>query len=512
MTVAYCRVSTEEQAAEGYSIEGQADKLRAYADLHDLGPVTLVEDPGASGKDLERPGLQQVLAMIEQGHVEHLLVWHLDRLSRNLGDLILLADTFGKADVALHSFTERLDLSSATGRMFYNVLGSFAQFYREQLAENVVMGMAKAAQEGKWINRPKTGYDLIDGNLTPNGDADTVRRIFRLRAEGCSFSEIERRTGIKYSTAKGIIESRIYLGEVVWRGEWFPGHHEALLTEKDWERAQRGWVKGRRRQSRHPLSGVVRCGLCGRVAGVDGNGRGQRFFRCVHRGQGCEQPRRSVAGIERAALLGLRIVGHDETLQEAIRGELRRATGPGPRRGTARSPALAEQLRERRRKLLDLHYAGRISAELFAEQEADLTMQLRGLEAELAETAQRLQERNEIAQAFEDVARHLADLDIEEIWEEADEKERWIIASDLLDEIRFYPDHLEVKVSGAPRMNVSLREVGLTGGSSFYGVGERTRTSTPLRALGPQPSASTSSATPTWGRDCTPAAISERPA
>lgn len=82
--------------------------------------------------------------------------------------------------------------------------------------------------------------------------------------------------------------------------------------------------------------------------------------------------------------------------------------------------------------------------------------------------------------AFEDVARHLADLDIDEIWEEASERERWVMASDLLDEISIYPDHLEVKVAGAPRLNVTLQEVGLTGGSGFYGVGERTRTSTGL--------------------------------
>jgi hypothetical protein len=151
---------------------------------------------------------------------------------------------------------------------------------------------------------------------------------------------------------------------------------------------------------------------------------------------------------------------------------LRKATGPGPRRGPDRSLALVSDLRERRRKLLDLHYAGKLSADLFAEQEAALSLQLRSLEAELAEVAQRLEERNEIAQAFEDVARHLADLDIDEIWAEADERERWIIASDLLDEIAFFPDHLEVKVSGAPRMNVTLHEVGLRGGSSFCGVGE----------------------------------------
>ncbi len=161
--------------------------------------------------------------------------------------------------------------------------------------------------------------------------------------------------------------------------------------------------------------------------------------------------------------------------------ELRRASGGVPDRGP-RAPALIEDLRKRRRKLLDLHYSDRISAELFAEQEAELTSQLEGLEQSLVEAQQEREQRNSVAQAFEAVARHLADLDIDEIWQEADERERWVIASDLLDEISIHPDHLEVKVAGAPRINVTLQEVGLTGGSGFYRVGERTRTSTGLIA------------------------------
>jgi site-specific DNA recombinase len=155
LTLAYCRVSTEEQAAEGFSIEGQADKLRSYSVLRDLGEVTVVSDPGLSGKDMSRPGLQQLLAAVEAGHVSHVLVWRLDRLSRSLQDLILLADLLGEHGVTLHSLQENLDLSSASGRMFYNILGTFAQFFREQLAENVKMGNDRAVKEGKWINRPK---------------------------------------------------------------------------------------------------------------------------------------------------------------------------------------------------------------------------------------------------------------------------------------------------------------------------------------------------------------------
>src|SRR4051812_31612516 len=119
LTVAYVRVSTEDQAVEGFSMAGQIDKLQAYATRRDLGPVTVIEDAGLSGKNTDRPGLQRVLSMVADGHVSNVIVWRLDRLSRNLGDLVLLADTFGQAGVALHSFCERIDLSSATGRMFY---------------------------------------------------------------------------------------------------------------------------------------------------------------------------------------------------------------------------------------------------------------------------------------------------------------------------------------------------------------------------------------------------------
>ena len=260
LTVAYCRVSTEEQAAEGFSIAGQADKLRVYAELHDLGAVTVIADPGLSGKNLERPGLQQLLHMVDEGHVANVITWRLDRLSRNLGDLIMLADRFGQANVALHSFTEKIDLSSATGRMFYNILGSFAQFYREQLAENVRMGMQQAVRQGKWVNRPKTGYDLVDGELVPNEMAPVIRRIFTMRGEGASQGKIADATGVKYSTVLSILGSRIYLGEVQMNGEWFPGHHEAIITPEAFAAAHRGRVRGRARGT-DLLSGRVRCGL-----------------------------------------------------------------------------------------------------------------------------------------------------------------------------------------------------------------------------------------------------------
>jgi len=476
LTIAYCRVSTDEQAAEGFSIGGQADKLRGYAELHELGPVTVIEDPGQSGKSLDRPGVQQLLAMVEAEHVRHVLVWRLDRLSRNLGDLILLADTFGKAGVGLHSFTEKLDLSSATGRMFYNILGSFAQFYREQLVENVKMGQQQAVRQGKWINRPKFGYDLINGELVANDDAPVVEQIFRLRAEGYSYHRIEDTTGVRFSTARSIVHSRIYLGEVQLNGEWFPGRHEPIITEEAHRVAHRGHTPGWKRRSSHVLSGRVRCGLCGRVASVGNNGKGGRFYRCRHRGEGCRQPSRSTTGLEKATILGLGMLAGNEDLQEAIRSHLRdlakgEEAAPGGHASAGRATPRLADLVERRRKLLELFYADQISAELFAEQETELSRQIRALrEADAGQLAQTAR-GSELLQAFDEVVAVLSAMSVEDVWQEATDRERRILVEELVENVAIFPDHLEVSIAGAPRMNVTLQEVGLTGGLSSRGVG-----------------------------------------
>lgn len=471
LTIAYCRVSTDEQAEEGYSIEGQANRLRAYAELHDLGAVTVVTDPGRSGKDLNRPGLAELLAMIERGHVAHVLVWRLDRLSRNLGDLIGLADRFGQADVSLHSFTEKLDLSSATGRMFYNILGSFAQFYREQLSENIRMGNAQAIRQGKWINRPKTGYDLVDGELVANADSETVREVFRLRALGLSYMAIEDRTGIKYSTARQIARSRIYLGEVLHNGSWYPGNHQPLITQAEFDAAHKGFVPGRTRRSRELLSGRVRCGLCGRVAAVEYRQNGTPVFRCKHRGVGCAMPRRNARAVEEAWVIGLRLLATDADLRDAIRRQLGLAGGADGR--AARAPQATkrpgersvETLETQRRKLLELYYADQIGADLFAEEEARLRGRIeiqRQLEAQAVKESETA---SEAALRFEEITSLLADLDLATAWDAATYDERKVLVDELLAEVSLFPDHLEVELVGAPRLNVLLEEVGVqTGG------------------------------------------------
>lgn len=480
LTLAYCRVSTEEQAEEGWSIEGQTDKLRAYSSLHDLGEITVISDPGISGKNMLRPGVQQLLAAVEAGHASHVIVWKLDRLSRSLRDLMELRDTFDKYGVILHSVCENLDLSSPAGRWFFSMMGGQAEYYREALSENVSMGLDRLVKEGRWPNRPKTGYDMIDGLLVPNVDAPMVIECFRLRGERMSYRVIEDRTGFKYSTVKSILDSRIYRGETFRKGKWTRGIHDPLVSEDEWQNAHRGTAKGVR-QSSDPLSGRVVCGLCNRKMVVAQNGKGHLTYRCRHRGQGCDQPSRSNLGLARAAVVGLREIGHDEGLRGAIR---RRLAGGGPdaagtpRRTRRAAPAKTlNVLNGERDKLLGLYYAGKISADGFHREETRIATAIESVRQQLVLEGHEEQMKSDLELRFEEVARLLADLDMDAVWAEADDRERRVLVENLVEWIKVFPDHLEVKVVGSVVLNVLLSEVGLKVPENV-GVGGPTRTRT----------------------------------
>ncbi len=285
--------------------------------------------------------------------------------------------------------------------------------------------------------------------------------MFRHRAAGLSYRSIEEATGIRFSTVRAILDSRIYLGEVLHNDQWFPGLHEPILTEAQFHAAHRGFGKGVTR-SKDVLSGRVRCGLCTRRMAVAQNGKGSRFYLCRHRGQGCSQPARSTKGLARAAVLGLSLVGHDEQLREAIRRQLAgdKSTNPPPSRGPSAAATLAK-LAEDRRKLLELYYAGQITADGFQEEESRLATALVAARERAADERHETRLKSDLELRFDQVAAVLGDLDIEALWQKADDTERRVLVEELLKSVTVFPDHLEVSVSGTPALNVLYDEVGL---------------------------------------------------
>ena len=461
-TVAYVRVSTEDQVE--FSPDAQIRRCRDLARLRDLGHVTVLADEGWSGKNLKRPSMRELLRLVELGEVEHLLIWRWDRLSRDQGDFSRLVKLFDQHQVKVHSVNEGdLDLGSASGRMQIGVHGVFAQYYRDQIVENTRMGQRQAAEQGRWLNRAPTGYDMINGKLVPNDMAPLVRRIFALRTQGASYPAIAADVGIEYSTVRQISLNRVYVGDVRLGDEWFPGLHEALIDRETFLTTDHVHVKGQRR-SRDLLSGLVRCGLCGKVAGVHYSARNQAIYRCRHRGQGCAQSGRSAKGLHRAAVLGLRVLAEDKALQVAIRSQLAQESKGQSQPGPSATSAITS-LKTKERKLLELYYADKINQDTFAEESQRLSTRRAALQDEIDTAESKLRAGLLAMDNFDRVATLLEELDVEVFWEEASPAEQRVLLADLVDAVRIFPDRLTVEVNGAPPLLVTLEEVGLNPGS-----------------------------------------------
>ncbi len=196
--VAYLRVSTDGQADHGVSLDAQRAKVEAYASLYDLELVAVIEDPGASAKTLDRPGLTRALAMLEDGQAEGLLVAKLDRLTRSVRDLGHLLDRGFRGRFSLLSVAEQVDTRSAAGRLVLNVLASVAEWERETIGERTREALAHLRATGTRLGGEGLGWTRSE-ERDENGrrvvredeqEAATVRRILELHGEGRSLREI----------------------------------------------------------------------------------------------------------------------------------------------------------------------------------------------------------------------------------------------------------------------------------------------------------------------------------
>lgn len=193
-TVAYIRVSTDKQAAEGVSLDAQRRKVALYAELHGLELVAIVEDAGVSAKSLDRPGLTRALDLLSSGAADALLVVKLDRLTRSVKDLGTLLDKYFGRDggPALMVVAEAVDTRSAAGRLVLNVLMSVAQWEREAIGERTSIAMRHKAHNGEYTggNAPY-GWRDVGGRLEAHEEEQaTIAIALELRAAGLSLRKV----------------------------------------------------------------------------------------------------------------------------------------------------------------------------------------------------------------------------------------------------------------------------------------------------------------------------------
>lgn len=244
----YIRVSTQEQAKEGYSIGEQEERLKNYckAMLWDIYKIYV--DPGYSGGDTDRPGLQDMIKDVEEGKLDKVVVYKLDRLSRSqLDTLYLIEKVFLANNTDFVSMSENFDTSTPFGRAMIGILAVFAQLEREQIKERMNMGKEARAKEGKWGGGSTEpigyDYDVTRDLLVVNAyEAMQVRELFDLFLKGTPLRTIETlflEKGYEHKHGKWdpkamrrVLRSKVYRGFIKYRGEYYKADHDPIITEE----------------------------------------------------------------------------------------------------------------------------------------------------------------------------------------------------------------------------------------------------------------------------------------
>jgi site-specific DNA recombinase len=205
--IGYVRVSTEDQAREGVSLDNQKSKIVAYCTLKDLTMSEIIEDAGISAKNLRRPGAQKVLTLARKKQIDAVVVYKLDRMFRSTVDALETTKMLERQGVSFHSIEETLDTQSALGRFFFTLTAALAEMERRLIGERTKSALAhKRSKNEKTGGDVPYGYDLTpDGILIKNETEQKVIRLIRhLHKQGISLrgicQEIEL---VGYSTKRG---------------------------------------------------------------------------------------------------------------------------------------------------------------------------------------------------------------------------------------------------------------------------------------------------------------------
>lgn len=248
----YIRVSTKEQAKEGYSLAAQQRVIESWAKSHKYIIGHVYPDEGRSGKDIvHRPYMQQLLRDVQHNMYDIVAVWALSRLTRNVADLYNILDTCQRHNVVLVSCTEPFDISTPIGRVMVGMLGIFAQFELENTGERVRIAMSERAAQGKRTCNEVLGYDLYGSDslqINP-AEAKRVRYIFSKYLEHSNLLVVadlcavkgycgKRGKQFRAQNIKTILTRPIYAGYNSYRGVLHKGDFDPIIDLATYNRVQ----------------------------------------------------------------------------------------------------------------------------------------------------------------------------------------------------------------------------------------------------------------------------------
>lgn len=288
----YTRKSSDEGLDQEYnSIDAQRDAGHAYiASQRAEGWIPVADDyddPAYSGGNMERPALKRLMADIEAGKIDVIVIYKIDRLTRSLADFSKMVEVFERQGVSFVSVTQQFNTTTSMGRLMLNILLSFAQFEREVTGERIRDKIAASKRKGMWMGGvPPLGYDVANRRLVPNQrEAKIVRHIFQrfvelgsstalvkgLKLDGVTSKswtthdgKVRAGTPIDKALIYKLLHNRTYLGELRHKEAWYPGEHVPLVNRELWDQvhailATSGRVRGNATRAAVPflLKGIV---------------------------------------------------------------------------------------------------------------------------------------------------------------------------------------------------------------------------------------------------------------
>ncbi len=464
----YIRVSTVEQAKEGFSLAAQEERCLQYIRSQGWTHDETYKDDGYSAKDLNRPAMQRLIQDVKEKQFDVLVVYRLDRLVRSIIDLHHLLDLFDKHEIKFKSATEAYDTTSAMGRLFISIVAAMAQWERENLSERIRMGMEQRFLEKKrHQGRAAYGYDLVNGKMVINPEeAEVVRRIHELyKTNGITrIAHILNQEGIRTKNGSRwsdpqilyILTNPIYIGQIRYHPKKedkskyhiVEGEHEPILTKEQFENTQKlleirrgAVVPPKAMTSDYPFSGVLYCSRCGHPF----TGRFhysskykslKRYaYRCTGRyGYGvCDAPEISELKLQREFFKYLKYtVAKDIKKPEEPKEE----QGPDPSKRIREIEAELERIKKRRKKWQEAFAADAISLEELIErtrEDRDREERLKKelMEVSIANPSTPTVSQSEFLGAIQE---------IESLWENATRPERKQLVHSLFRKIEVTKD------------------------------------------------------------------------
>lgn len=297
----YCRVSTLNQAEDGYSISEQQDKLNKYCDIMGWEVIETYTDAGFSGSNIERPAMKKLLKDAANHRFNAILVYKLDRLSRSTSDnLYLIKEVFKKNNIEFVSLNEKIDTSDAMGEFFFTLLAAVAEMERKTITERMVLGRLGRAKAGKTMSYqlPPFGYirnkemDILE--VVPH-EAKIIKYIYSKYISGDSITKICHDLNDKghigknvrwsHSSVKNALTNTVYIAKGKFKGEMYEQEHKKIIDDNTFWLVQDEINKRQIRESqrtnnprpfqaKYMLSGLMKCGYCGgHIRTVTGNKR-----------------------------------------------------------------------------------------------------------------------------------------------------------------------------------------------------------------------------------------------